>query len=61
MYVYILYIDIIYIYIYINYTKLYKGICEVTFKKCYANHKKSFNVPTYTNNTKIQADIGPCV
>ena len=24
--------------------KLYKGICETTFKKRYANHKKSFNV-----------------
>ena len=23
--------------------KLYKGICETTFKKPYANHKKSFN------------------
>ena len=23
--------------------KLYKGICETTLKKCYANHKKTFN------------------
>ena len=22
----------------------YKGICETTFKKRYANHKKSFNL-----------------
>ena len=35
-----------------NYTKLYKGICETTFKKRYANRKKSFNVPTYKNDTK---------
>ena len=25
-----------------NYTKLYKGICELIFKKPYANHKKAF-------------------
>ena len=24
--------------------KRYKGICEKTFKKCYANHNKSFNL-----------------
>ena len=34
-----------------NYTKLYKRIFETTFKKCY-------EVPTYTNNTKIQPNIG---
>ena len=31
--------------------KLYKGICETTFKKCYANHKKSFNVEKNKNDT----------
>ena len=36
-----------------NYTKLYKRICETTFKKRYGNHKKSFNVPTYKNDTKL--------
>ena len=36
-----------------NYTKLYKGICKTTFKKRYTNHKKSFNVPTYKNDTKL--------
>ena len=40
-----------------NYTKLYKGICETTFKKRYANHKKPFNVPTYKNDTKL-SNIG---
>ena len=39
-----------------NYTKLYKGICETTLKKRYANHKKSFNVPTYKNNTKLSTE-----
>ena len=36
--------------------KLYeaiKRICKTTFKKRYANHKKSFNVPTYKNDTKL--------
>ena len=36
-----------------SYTKLYKGICETTFKKHYANHKKTINVPTYKNDTKL--------
>ena len=29
--------------------KLYKGICQTTFKKCYANHKASFN----TEKTRV--------
>ena len=33
--------------------KLYKGICETTFRKPYANHKKSFNVEKSKNNTKL--------
>ena len=33
--------------------KLYKGICEITFKKRHANHKKSFNVEKNKNNTKL--------
>ena len=36
-----------------NYTKLYNGICETTFKKCFANHKKSFNVTTYKSDKKF--------
>ena len=39
-----------------NYTKPYKGICETTFKKRYVNHKKSFNVPTYKNDTKLSTE-----
>ena len=39
-----------------NYTKLYKGIYETTFKKRYANHKKSFDVPTYKNDTKLSTE-----
>ena len=34
-------------------TKLYKGIRETTFKKCFANHKKFFNVETYKNATRL--------
>ena len=33
--------------------KLYKGICETTFKKRYANHKKSFNAEKNKNDTKL--------
>ena len=36
--------------------KLYKGICETTFKKRYANHKKSFNVEKNKNNTKLSTE-----
>ena len=33
--------------------KLYKGIWEITFKKRYANYKKSFNAEKNKNNTKL--------
>ena len=33
--------------------KLYKGSCEISFKKRYSNHKKSFNVPLYKHDTKL--------
>ena len=33
--------------------KRYKGICETTFKKCYANHKKSFNLIKSKNDTTL--------
>ena len=36
--------------------KLYKGICETTFKKRYANHKKSFNVEKNKNDTKLSTE-----
>ena len=36
--------------------KLYKGICETTFKKRYANHKKSFNSEKNKNDTKLSTE-----
>ena len=36
--------------------KLYKGIRETTFKKRYANHKKSFNVEKNKNDTKLSTE-----
>ena len=36
-----------------DYTKFYKAISITTFLKHYANYKKCFNIPTYTNNTKL--------
>ena len=36
--------------------KLYKGICETTFKKRYTNHKKSFNVVKNKNETKLSTE-----
>ena len=36
--------------------KLYKGICETTFKKRYANHKKSFNAEKNKNDTKLSTE-----
>ena len=37
-------------------TKLYKGICETTFKKRFASPKMSFNVKTYKNETKLSPE-----
>ena len=36
--------------------KRYKGICETTFKKCYANHKKSFNLINSKNGTTLSVE-----
>ena len=36
--------------------KLYKGICKTTFKKRYANHKKSFNAEKNKNDTKLSIE-----
>ena len=36
--------------------KRYKGICETTFKKRYANHKKSFNIISYKNDTTLSTE-----
>ena len=34
-------------------SKLYKEICETTFKKRYADHKKPFNAEKNKNSTKL--------
>ena len=34
----------------------YKGICETTFKKRYANHKKSFNLINSKNDTTLSKE-----
>ena len=36
--------------------KLYKGICETTFKKHYANHKNNFNAEKNKNDTKLSTE-----
>ena len=36
--------------------KLHKGICETTFKKRYANHKKLFNKEKNKNDTKLSIE-----
>ena len=38
--------------------KLYKESCEISFKKSYSNHKKSFNVPLYIikHETKLSTE-----
>ena len=33
--------------------KIYIGIAETTFKKRYGNHKRSFNLPAYKNDTEL--------
>ena len=35
---------------------LYKGICKTTFKKRYANHKKSFNKEKNKSDTKLSTE-----
>ena len=36
--------------------KRYKGICETTFKKRYANHKRSFNLIKSKNDTTLSIE-----
>ena len=36
--------------------KLYKRICETTFKNSYANHKKSFNMEKNKNDTILSTE-----
>ena len=37
--------------------KVYFGSCETTFKKRISNHKKSFNVNEYKNETELSNEI----
>ena len=37
--------------------KVYCGSCETTFKKRFSNHKKSFNLIEYENNTELSKEI----
>ena len=36
--------------------KGYKGICETNFKKCFANHKKTFNLIKSKNDTNLSIE-----
>ena len=36
--------------------KLYEGFFKTTFKKRYANHKKSFNMEKNKNDTKLSTE-----
>ena len=36
--------------------KLFKWICETSFKKRYVNHKKSFNVEKNKNDPKLSTE-----
>ena len=36
--------------------KLYKGSCEISFKKRSSNHKKLFKVPFYKHDTKLSTE-----
>ena len=37
--------------------KCYKGSCETTFKKRFANHRKSFNNDQYKNETELSKEV----
>ena len=37
--------------------KVYIGLCETTFKKRYANHKKSFTTEKYKNSTALSTEF----
>ena len=37
--------------------KIYMGIAETTFKKRYSNHKRSFNLPAYKNDTELSKEF----
>ena len=38
--------------------KVYFGSCNTTFKKWLSNHKKSFNLNEYKNETELSNEIG---
>ena len=38
-------------------TKVYIGMTSGTFKKCYANQKKSFNNPRYSSETELSKHV----
>ena len=40
-----------------NTVKKYIGLCETSFKKRYANHKKSFNHERYKNSTMLSTEF----
>ena len=40
-----------------NTVKKYIGLCETSFKKRYANHKKSFNHERYKNSTTLSTEF----
>ena len=40
-----------------NKEKIYKGICDTTFKLRYANHKKTFNYLKYKTDTELANEL----
>jgi len=38
-------------------SKIYLGLCETTFKQRYSNHKRSFNIARYKNDTELSNEI----
>ena len=36
---------------------IYIGIAEITFKKRYSNHKRSFNLAVYKNDTELSKEF----
>ena len=39
------------------YEKYYRGSCETTFKKQFANHKESFDNEQYKNETELSKEV----
>ena len=53
IYIYIIYI---FIYIYIFRPRNYKEISENTLSKRFADHKRSFNIIRYKNDTRLSVE-----